>query len=101
PGIPLAAKAGDYSGASLCFATGMGDYEGRPRGGAGSHAYYDGAWVHVRQGESASFLVVAQLYVPDHTDEVGEPRDGWFYIRRPSRYINAGIRVVDAATRAT
>src|SRR6185436_2258701 len=32
PGLPLAAKSGEYSGASLWFATGLGDYEGRDRG---------------------------------------------------------------------
>jgi len=98
-GIPLAAKAGDYEGAALWFAAGAGDYEGRPRTLPGAHAYFDQQWVQVRQGGSRSFLIVAQVYTPDHTDEVGEPRAGWFYIRRPSRFIDVGIRVVDAETR--
>jgi hypothetical protein len=99
PGLPLAAKAGSYSGASLWFAAGTGDYQGHGRGGQGAAAYCDQGWIQVRQGETRSFLVIAQVYTPDHTDEVGEPRSGWFYINRPSRYIDAGIRVVDAETR--
>jgi len=99
PGIPLAAKAGDYPGTALWFAAGAGDYEGRGRGGSGCYAHYDQSWVQVRQGDTRSFLIVAQVFTPDHTDEVGEPRGGWFYIRRPSRYISAGLRVVDAETR--
>jgi hypothetical protein len=97
--MPLAAQAGAYNGASLWFGCGTGDYEGHGRGNPGAEAYYDREWVQVRQGDSRSFLMVAQVYTPDHTDEVGEPRSGWFYIRRPSRYIDAGIRIVDAETR--
>lgn len=100
PGLPFAAKAGDYPGASLWFATSPGDYERRRRSGRGCYAYADDTWVRVRQGDSRSFLLVAQVYTPDHTDEVGEPRAGWFYIRRPSRYIDAGIRLVDGETRS-
>ncbi len=99
PGIPFAARAGEHPGASLWFAPSLGDYEHRPRGGRGCYAYAEEAWVRVRQGESRSFLLVAQVYTPDHTDAVGEPRAGWFYIRRPSRYIDAGIWLVDGETR--
>jgi Mg-chelatase subunit ChlD len=100
PGIPLAASAGSYSGAALWLATGAGDYQRQGRGSPGSHAYYDDGWLEVRQGEQRTFLVSAQVYTPDHTDEVGEPRSGWFYIRRTSRYIDAGVRIVDAQTRS-
>jgi hypothetical protein len=100
PGTALAANAGAYPGASLWFACGAGDEEGRSRGDRGCYGYYDGAWARVRQGDARSFVIVGQVYTPDHTDEVGEPRGGWFYIRRPSRHIDAGIRIVDAATRS-
>ncbi len=99
PGLALAARAGEYSGAALCFGTGMGDYLGASRGGNGAMAGYDDEWVQVRQGESRSFLIVAQVYVPDQSDAVGEPRAGWFYINRSSRYIDVGLRVLDAAGR--
>jgi hypothetical protein len=100
PGIPFAGvKAGNYPGAALWFATGVGDYERRGRGAQGSYAYYDQTWLRVRQGDSRTFLLVAQVYTPDQGDSVQEPRNGWFYIRRPSRYIDAGIRLVDAQTR--
>jgi hypothetical protein len=98
PGLPLASGAGTYSGAALWFGAGTGDYDGKPRGPV-CRAFYDREWLKVKAGESRSFLFVAQVYVPDHTDEVGEPRAGWFYMRRPSRYVDLGVRVVDAATR--
>jgi len=100
PGIPLAAKAGNYAGAALWFSAGSGDLQGLPRA-VESWGHYDAAWLRVRQGDTRTFLFVAQVYTPDHTDDVGEPRGGWFYIRRPSRSIDAGIRVVDAETRTT
>src|SRR5690606_33965567 len=100
PGIPLAAGAGKYSGAALWFAAGVGDYEGRERSHPGAYAHYDQQWTQVRQGEARSFLVTAQVFTPDHTEVVGEPRPGWFYTRRPSRYIDIGIRLVDAETRS-
>jgi len=100
PGLPLAAAEGEYSGAALWLAMGAGDYDARSRGSAGPRAYLDREWLRVRPGESRSILMVAQVYVPDHTEEIGEPRGGWFYIRRGSRYIDAGIRVVDAGTRS-
>lgn len=99
PGVPLAGGAGSYSGTSLWLAGGLGDYNGSSRGAPGAYAFYDQEWVRVRQGDSRSFLVTAQVYTPDHTDELGEPRSGWFYINRTSRYIDAGIRITDAQTR--
>jgi hypothetical protein len=101
PGAPLAGGAGPYPGTALWIANGVGDLEGRNPAGEGAAAYFDGGWIEVAPGTSRSFLVELQLYTPDHSLEVGEPRDGWFYIRRPSRAVWVGLRLADRSSLAT
>lgn len=65
------------------------------------------AWMTCRAGwrpgrtavdvtKPGTYLVKVKLWVPDHVEEVGEQRAGFIYIGRPSRYVDVGLRVLDA-----
>lgn len=101
PGLPFAGAREAYGGAALWLANGVGDYAGHNANPEGAFAYYDAGWVVVPARQSRAWLADLQIFTPDHSDEVGEPRDGWYNgSRRGSRYVAVGVRVADGKTRA-
>jgi hypothetical protein len=88
---------------------GMGGPGGGPGGPFGGGAatpaasplsYWSKGAVTIDLRQAASYLIEARVLVPDHMDEVGETRNGFIYIQRPSRYLGAGVQFTDSQGKA-
>ncbi|HEY3283715.1 MAG TPA: hypothetical protein VGN26_15725 [Armatimonadota bacterium] len=93
-GVLLPGDAGRYDGKSVWFS------RPAPPNGVAAAGGCEGSTVKVGPREGV-YLVEAQIYVPDHVEEVGEPRGGLLaHIMRPCRRVDVGVRFRDAATGA-
>ena len=98
PGLALADNQGAYAGTALWIANGVGDYNDQVFNYDGAWAVYNRGWIVTPQGKSQTLVMDMQMYTPDHTEDIGEPRSGWHDYGQTSRYISVGFRVADGAT---